>query len=150
MKKKTLRVLLIAGMALSLSFSISTGTSSAIMPITIDHFIAKVFPEASHYFWVVNDSKKETARETIVDLNTFVTQKEGATPTVENRFLLLIARWAGSSPLKIYPSTRPSSAGRMKKKCKRSADRISDDKKPRSLNEERGFSCPQTEDRPFT
>lgn len=89
MKKKTLRVLLIAGMALSLSFSISTGTSSAIMPITIDHFVAKVFPEASHYFWVVNDSKKETARETIVDLNTFVTQKEGE-PPVENRFLLLL------------------------------------------------------------
>ena len=88
MKKKTLRVLLIAGMALSLSFSISTGTSSAIMPITIDHFVAKLFPEASHYFWVVNDSKKETQRETIVDINTFATQKEGATPT-ENRFLLL-------------------------------------------------------------
>ncbi len=89
MKKKTLRVLLIAGMALSLSFSISTGTSSAIMPITIDHFVAKLFPEASHYFWVVNDSKKETQRETIVDLNTFVTQKEGE-PPVENRFLLLL------------------------------------------------------------
>ncbi|MYC28268.1 MAG: hypothetical protein F4X63_09805 [Nitrospira sp. SB0662_bin_26] len=88
MKNKTFRILLIAGMALSLSFSISTGTSAAIMPITIDHFVAKLFPEASHYFWVVNDSKKETARETIVDLNTFVTQKEGATP-LENRFLLL-------------------------------------------------------------
>lgn len=88
MKKKTLRVLLIAGMTLSLSFSIATGTSSAVMPITIDHFVAKLFPKASHYFWVVNDSKKETAREIIIDLNTFVTQKEGAKPT-ENRFLLL-------------------------------------------------------------
>lgn len=88
MKKNTLRALFIAGMALSLSFSIATGTSSAIMPITIDHFVAKLFPEASHYFWVVNDSKKETQREIIIDINTFVTQKEGATPT-ENRFLLL-------------------------------------------------------------
>ena len=88
MKKKTLRVSLIAGMVLSLSFSISTGTSSAIMPITIDHFVAKLFPEANHYSWVVNDSKKETQREIIVDLNTFVTQKEGE-PAVENRFLLL-------------------------------------------------------------
>ena len=88
MKKKTLRVLLVAGMALSLSFSISTGTSSAIMPITIDHFVAKLFPEANHYSWIVNDSKKETAREIIVDLNTFVTQQEGE-PPVESRFLLL-------------------------------------------------------------
>ena len=88
MKKKTLRVFFIAGMALSLSFSISTGTSSAVMPITIDHFVANLFPQASHYHWVVNNSKRETQRETIVDLNTFVTQKEGTTPT-EDRFLLL-------------------------------------------------------------
>ncbi len=88
MKKKPLRILLVAGMALSFSFSVSTGTSSAIMPITIDHFVAKLFPQANHYSWVVNDSKKETAREIILDLNTFVTQKEGEAP-VENRFLLL-------------------------------------------------------------
>ena len=88
MKQKTLRIFFIAGMALSLSFSISTGTSSAVMPITIDHFVANLFPQARHYHWVVNHSKRETQRETIIDINTFVTQKEGATPT-ENRFLLL-------------------------------------------------------------
>lgn len=89
MKKNALGALFIAGMALSLSFSIATGTSSAVMPITIDHFVANLFPEASHYFWVVNNSKKETAREIIIDINTFVTQKAGTTPT-ENRFLLLL------------------------------------------------------------
>lgn len=88
MKNKAFRILLIAGMALSLSFSISTGTSSAIMPITIDHFVAKIFPEANHYSWIVNDSKKETSREIVLDLNTFVTHKEGEAP-VESRFLLL-------------------------------------------------------------
>lgn len=88
MKKKTLRIFLIAGMALSLSFSITTGTSSAIMPITIDHFVAKIFPEANHYSWIVNAAQEETQREIIIDLNTFVTQKEGE-PPVENRFLLL-------------------------------------------------------------
>ena len=88
MKKKTLRALFVAGMALSLSFSIATGTSSAIMPITIEHFVAKIFPKANHYSWVVNDSKKETAREIVLDLNTFVTHKEGEAP-VESRFLLL-------------------------------------------------------------
>ena len=91
MKKKTLGFffIFIAGIALPLSFSISAGASSAVIPITIDHFVATLFPKASHYFWVVNDSKEETQRETIVDINTFVTQKEGATP-LENRFLLLI------------------------------------------------------------
>lgn len=89
MKKKTLRALFIAGMALSLSFSIATGTSSAVMPITIDHFVAKLFPKARHYSWIVNAAQKETQREIILDLNTFVTQKEGE-PPVENRFLLLI------------------------------------------------------------
>lgn len=91
MKKKTLGFIFIVmmGIALSLSFSIATGTSSAAIPITIDHFVATLFPQASHYFWVVNDSKKETQREIIVDINTFVTQKEGVTPT-EKRFLLLI------------------------------------------------------------
>ena len=92
MKKKTLGFLFIviaASMALSLSFATATVASSGVMPITIDHFVAKLFPEASHYFWVVNDSKKETQREMIIDINTFVTQKEGATP-MENRFLLLI------------------------------------------------------------
>ncbi len=88
MKQKTLRVFFIAGVALSLSFSISTGTSSAVMPITIDHFVANLFPQARHYHWVVNNSKRETQRETIVDINTFITKKDGATPT-ENRFLLL-------------------------------------------------------------
>ncbi len=81
--------IVIPSIALSLSFSILAGASSAVTPITIDHFVATLFPEASHYFWVVNDSKEETQREMIVDINTFVTQKEGATP-MENRFLLLI------------------------------------------------------------
>jgi len=81
--------IVIAGIALSLSFPILAGASSAVTPITIDHFVATLFPKASHYFWVVNDSKEETQREMIVDINTYVTQEEGATP-MENRFLLLI------------------------------------------------------------
>lgn len=91
MKKKTLGFIFIVmtGIALSLSFSIATGTSSAVIPITIDHFVATLFPQASHYFWVVNNSQEENQREMIVDINTFATQKEGAAPT-ENRFLLLI------------------------------------------------------------
>ncbi len=94
MKNKTLGffvilIIFLAGIAFPLSFSMSACASSALMPITIDHFVSALFPQANHYFWVVNNSKKETQREMIVDINTFVTHKEGATP-LENRFLLLI------------------------------------------------------------
>ncbi len=87
MKTTTLGVL--AGLILSLSFAASAGASSAVTPIIIDHFVSTLFPRASHYFWVVNDSTKETQREMIVDLKTVVTPKKGAAP-LEKRFLLLI------------------------------------------------------------
>ena len=94
MKQKTLTFffvlpIVVAGIALSLPFPISARASSALMPITIDQFVAALFPQASHYFWVVNDSTEETRREMVVDINTFVTQKGRDAPT-ENRFLLLI------------------------------------------------------------
>lgn len=85
MKKKTFLMFL----ALPFVLFISAHASSPVIPMTIDHFVAELFPKASHYFWVVNATQEETQREMIVDLNTFVTQKEGE-PPVENRFLLLI------------------------------------------------------------
>ncbi len=56
----------------------------------IDQFVAKVFPKASHYFWVVNDTQTESQHEMIVDINTFVTNKDGEDIPIENRFLLLV------------------------------------------------------------
>lgn len=61
------------------------GESSAI-----DQFVAKIFPKASHYFWVVNDTQIETKQEMIVDINTFVTNKGSDNTPIENRFLLLV------------------------------------------------------------
>lgn len=55
----------------------------------IDRFVAAVHPGASHYFWVVNDSRSPTENEIIFDINTIVTMKAGDNPS-ENRFLLLI------------------------------------------------------------
>lgn len=59
------------------------------IPSAIDQFVAKIFPEASHYHWVVNNAQKEASDEMIIDINTFVTNK-GSDPNIENRFLLLI------------------------------------------------------------
>ncbi len=62
----------------------TSGVSTAI-----ESFVAKLFPKASHYFWIVNDTKSDTQREMIVDINTVVTNKVGDPPT-QNRFLLLL------------------------------------------------------------
>lgn len=61
------------------------------VPSAIDRFVAKIFPKAKHYHWVVNNSLKENEQEMIVDINTFVTNEgqEDAAP-IENRFLLLV------------------------------------------------------------
>jgi len=60
------------------------------VPSAIDQFVAKAFPDASHYFWVVNDTQTETKNEMIVDINTFVTKKGRDKTPIENRFLLLV------------------------------------------------------------
>jgi len=60
------------------------------VPSAIDQFVAKIFPKASHYFWVVNDTQMETKQEMIVDINTFVANKGSDQTPIENRFLLLV------------------------------------------------------------
>lgn len=60
------------------------------IPSAIDQFVAKIFPEAIHYYWVVNNTQKETSNEMVIDLNTFVTKKGSGDNHIENRFLLLI------------------------------------------------------------
>lgn len=67
----------------------TTQASTPSVSTAIDRFVAKLFPQASHYFWIVNDAKSDTQREMIVDINTVVTNRIGDSPS-ENRFLLLI------------------------------------------------------------
>ena len=59
------------------------------VPATIDQFIAKLFPNAKHYFWVINNVQPETPNEMIVDLNAFVSVESNG-PSLENRYLLII------------------------------------------------------------
>ena len=60
------------------------------IPATIDRFVAKLFPNAKHYFWIVNNAQTATETdEMILDLNAFVKDTyEG--PLMENRYLILI------------------------------------------------------------
>ncbi len=57
--------------------------------LAIDQFVSKVYPEGSHYFWVINDTTSKFSPELIVDINTFLqtSEEEKSQP---NRFLLLI------------------------------------------------------------
>lgn len=63
--------------------------STSGVATAIESFVAKLFPQASYYFWIVNDTKSDTQREMILDINTVVTNKVGDPPT-QNRFLLLL------------------------------------------------------------
>ncbi len=65
------------------------------VPSAIDQFVAKIFPKASHYFWVVNDTQIETKKKMIVDMNTFVTNKGSDNTPIENRFLFLVMERRG-------------------------------------------------------
>ncbi|NKB80423.1 MAG: hypothetical protein GKS05_00715 [Nitrospirales bacterium] len=75
--------------ALGFLSSIPLPSAHADVTVAIDEFVENLFPKATHYFWVVNDTKTETLREVIVDINTIVTKQTGKEPT-ENRFLLLL------------------------------------------------------------
>lgn len=59
------------------------------IPLAINTFITKLFPNASHYYWVVNNAQTETDTEMILDLNAFITDKSDG-KSFENRYLLLI------------------------------------------------------------
>ena len=67
----------------------TSGVSTAI-----ESFVAKLFPQARHYFWIVNDTKSDTQREMIVDINTIVTNKVGAPPH-SKPILAFTGEWPG-------------------------------------------------------
>ena len=87
MNRKTRRGLITLALTAMLATPVQAGVPG--VPAAIDGFIAKLFPNAAHYFWVINHSQIETNSEMIVDLNAFVAvNKHG--PSMENRYLLLI------------------------------------------------------------
>jgi len=70
--------------------STSVHAAAPSVPSAIDRFVAKIFPQASHYHWIVNNTQTETDQEMIVDINTFVTNNDKDHSLTESRFLLLV------------------------------------------------------------
>lgn len=81
---QTVLLLLCLGVYLPASVSAKPSISS-----TIDRFVSKLYPEGSHYFWVINNTTTESPEEMIIDINTTVRNFPEDTLT-ENRFLLLV------------------------------------------------------------
>ena len=79
---------LFLGLLLVFVFSNSISAHPSISTV-IDRFVSNLYPKGSHYFWVINNTSKESAEEMIVDLNTSVRNLPEDEPT-ESRFLLLV------------------------------------------------------------
>ncbi len=85
-----MRYLPITAFCISLVFTPTVSQSAySEVSIVIDQFVSKIYPEGSHYFWVINDTTSDLSNEIIVDINTElqVNSKENTHP---NRFLLLL------------------------------------------------------------
>ena len=80
------KLILVLSLVLFSSTSISASPS---ISTAIDRFVSNLYPKGSHYFWVINNTSKESAEEMIVDLNTSVRNLPEDEPT-ESRFLLLV------------------------------------------------------------
>src|ERR1043165_2046597 len=65
-------------------FLASTGDSGTI----VKKFVVRQFPDAASHYWVINETQWD-GDEMIVDLQTVVTERRDAEPTL-SRFLLLI------------------------------------------------------------
>ena len=80
------KLILVLSLVLFSSTSISASPS---ISSAIDRFVSNLYPKGSHYFWVINNTSKESAEEMIVDLITSVRNLPEDEPT-ESRFLLLV------------------------------------------------------------
>ena len=59
------------------------------VPTAIENFVSKLYPEGSHYYWVINQTKTESPQEMIIDILTTL-RTEPDKQEQESRFLLLI------------------------------------------------------------
>lgn len=104
------RWILLCSLAVSLLMSIPVQAGSLDVSAVIESFMARQFPGSHSHFWVVNDTQWQAENELVVDLNTIVTGRAGASPS-ENRFLLLIVsgKLAGAQniPLDAATDCRP-------------------------------------------
>ncbi len=73
----------LAFVPISASFAHVSNVSQAI-----NSFVETLYPKGSHYFWVINDTTKESKQELIVDINT--TLQGVPNEEAKQRFLLLL------------------------------------------------------------
>lgn len=104
---------LLTGLSLNLIVSISAPASTGDLSGVIEGFVAKQFPGAQSYFWVVNGTQWQAENEVVVDLNTTVLESTSK-PATENRFLLLVVEGqlaaAQNIPLDSTVDCQPESA----------------------------------------
>ena len=104
---------LLMGLCLNLIVSVSAPASTGDLSGVIENFMARQFPSAQSYFWVVNGTQWQTDDEVVVDLNTTVLEVASPSAT-ENRFLLLIVEGrlaaAQNIPLDSSVDCQPESA----------------------------------------
>lgn len=100
------RWVLLCGLAVSLMTSAPALASSVDVSGVIEGFLARQFPESQGHLWVVNGTQWQAENELVVDLNTIVVARAGASPS-ENRFLLLIVagKLAGAQNIPLDAST---------------------------------------------
>ena len=107
------RWVLLMGLCVSLLVSVSAPASTGDLSGVIESFMAKQFPTAQSYFWVVNNAHREAENELVVDVNTVVMNRASQEP-VENRFLLLVVEGklaaAQNIPLDSSVDCEPESA----------------------------------------
>ena len=86
----------------------STGDIGSI----VETFVVRQFPDAASHYWVINETQWD-GDEMIVDLQTIVTERRDAEPTL-SRFLLLIVagELKGSQNVPLDPAAdcRPEEA----------------------------------------
>ena len=86
----------------------STGDIGSI----VETFVVRQFPDAASHYWVINETQWD-GDEMIVDLQTIVTERRDAEPTL-SRFLVLIVagelKGSQNVPLEPAADCRPEEA----------------------------------------
>jgi len=77
--------------ALTLGSPINGLASTPDVPSAIENFVSKLYPQDSHYFWVINNATTESPQELIVDVLTTL-RGPSDDSAKESRFLLLIIK----------------------------------------------------------
>ena len=91
---------------LSLYFFSSTAAATGDIAAVIEGFMAKQFPGSHSHMWIINSADRPALNEMVVDLNTYVVQRENQEAN-ESRFLLLIVegRLAGTQNIPLDSKT---------------------------------------------